>query len=336
MARSAARVTMTDEHQLAAEIKRKAREIGFDLCGITDAGPSRRRAYFEAWLAAGRAGEMHYLHERVEERTDPTKLLPGAERAICVAMNDHVPLAEPPAGEDRVRVARYALGVDYHTHLKDKLYSLADWLRERVPTAQTKCAVDTVPVLERELAARAGIGWVGKNTCVINPKIGRWIFLGEVFTTLELPIDAPGVDRCGTCRRCIDACPTNAIVAPYELDASRCISYLTIEHHGPIDPALAAQAKGWAFGCDICQDVCPWNGRAPVALLDELQPRLPDGTFATDDILEWDDERYWAATRRSAMRRVKLPQFKRNARLARGEPLGPSDRVPDSGQHPAM
>lgn len=328
---------MPDEpHQLAAEIKRKARELGFDLCGITDAGPSRHRGYFEAWLAAGHAGDMHYLHERIDERTDPSRLLPGAARAICVAMNYQVPLTPPPDAEPRGRIARYALGVDYHVHVKDKLYALADWLRTRTPDAETKCAVDTVPVLERELAARAGVGWIGKNTCVINTKIGSWIFLGEVFTTLELPIDEPAVDRCGTCRRCIDACPTQAIVAPYELDASRCISYLTIEHRGEIDPTLAAKASGWAFGCDICQEVCPWNGRAPIAALEELQPRISHGTLATREILDWDDERYWAATRRSAMRRVKLPQFQRNARLAAGDALSPSDPARSPGPHPAM
>ena len=329
-------MTPTDAHQLAAAIKQRARAIGFDLCGITDAQPSRQRAYFESWLAAGRAGDMKYLHERIDERTDPGKLLPGASRAICVAMNYHVPLEAPPDAGRRGRVARYALGVDYHTHVKDKLYALADWLRERAPSAKTKCAVDTVPVLERELAARAGIGWVGKNTCVINPRIGSWIFLGEVFTTLELPIDEPSVDRCGTCRRCIDACPTNAIVAPYELDASKCISYLTIEHRGAIDPSLAAQASGWLFGCDICQDVCPWNGRAPIATLEELQPRLPSGSMAIDDVLGWNADEYWAATRRTAMRRVKLPQFHRNARLAVGESPTASEPAPPPTPRPAM
>lgn len=304
---------------LADEIKLKAREIGFDLCGITDASPSRHRAYFEAWLAAGRAGEMHYLHERIDDRGDPTRILEGARSTICVALNYHTPLEPTPSGH--ARIARYALGDDYHTHLKDKLYALADWLRERVPGARTKAAVDTVPVFERELAERAGVGWIGKNTVVISPKIGSWILLGEVFTTIELPVDEPQTDHCGTCRRCIDACPTNAIVAPRELDATRCISYLTIEHRGEIEPSLAQQATGWLFGCDICQDVCPFNGRAIDATLPELRPRVPSGSIATEEVLAWDDERYWAATRRTAMRRVKLPQFQRNARLARGDAL---------------
>ena len=323
--------------QLAAEIKQRARAIGFDLCGIADAGPSRHREYLQAWLAAGRAGEMRYLHERIDERLDASRVLPGVRSAICVALNYHVPLNPPPDDDaPRARVARYALGEDYHVHLKAKLYALADWLRLRAPSAETKCAVDTVPVLEREFAARAGIGWVGKNTCVISPRIGSWIFLGEVFTTLDLPRDAPAVDRCGTCRRCIDACPTSAIVAPYELDASRCISYLTIEHRGSIDEGLATRAAGWAFGCDVCQDVCPFNGRAPIAVLDELQPRLRDGTLPVAEIIGWDDEAYWAATRRSALRRVKLPQWQRNARMARGGGVTPSVPEPSPAPRPAM
>lgn len=319
--------------QFAAEVKREARRIGFDLCRITHAGPSGRREYVEAWLAAGRAGEMRYLHERVDDRLDVGRVLPGAASVICVAMNYHVPLDEPPDDGRRLRVARYALGDDYHVHLKDRLYALADWLRGGVPGIETKCSVDTVPVLERELAARAGIGWVGKNTCVINERIGSWLFLGEVITTLALPSDEAAVDRCGTCTRCLDACPTNAIVAPYELDASRCISYLTIEHRGEIESTLASKMEGWAFGCDICQSVCPWNGRAPVALLDELQPRLRDGTLDARDVDRWDDEEYWATTRRSAMRRVKLPQWRRNARLASGlaatTPLSADVRTPE-------
>ena len=301
---------------LVAELKREARRVGFDLCRISHAGPSTRREYFERWLGEGRAGQMRYMNERVDERLDVGKVLPGAASVICVAMNYHVPLDSPTDDAGRVKVARYALGDDYHVHLKDRLYAIADWLRERVPGIVTKCSVDTVPVFERELAARSGIGWVGKNTCVINERIGSWLFLGEVITTLSLPNDEQAVDRCGTCRRCIDACPTNAIVAPYELDASRCISYLTIEHRGEIAPTLAAKLSGWAFGCDICQDVCPWNGRAPVALLDELQPRLPDGTLDSNEVESWDNEAYWSTTRRSAMRRVKLPQWKRNAASA--------------------
>jgi epoxyqueuosine reductase len=259
---------------------------------------------------------MHYLHERFETRTDPAKLLPGAQSVICVAMNYHVPLGEPMGVAHPAKVARYALGVDYHVHIKDRLYALADHVRRLAPEAQTKCGIDTAAILERELAARAGVGWIGKNTVVINERIGSWLFLGEVLTTLSLPLDEPAKDRCGTCRRCIDACPTQAIVEPRMLDATRCISYLTIEHRGPIDEELAGKMNGWIVGCDICQDVCPWNGRAPVATLEELQPRHPAGVIDAAPIGSWSQEEYWAATRRSATRRVKLEQFKRNAAIA--------------------
>lgn len=304
-----------DPHQLAAAIKQKAREVGFDLVGITDAGPSRHADFFRNWLAEGRAGEMHYLHERADERIEPARYFAPARTAICVALNYHAPLPESPAPAQPARFARYTLGRDYHEHFKDRLYDLADWLRATIPGAQTRSGVDTVPVMERELAARAGIGWVGKNTCVINERVGSWIFLGEILTSLDLPLDEPATDRCGTCRRCIEACPTGAITAPYVLDASRCISYLTIEHRSAIPPALTQRMGDWVFGCDICQDVCPWNRKAPLSLLDDLQPRRPV-VMDAQEIVEWSQERYWEMTRHASTRRLKLPQFQRNARIA--------------------
>ena len=310
-----------DAWQAAARVKAKARELGFDLVGIASAEPSAHRDYLRQWLDAGRAGEMRYLSDRFDERTDVGRILPSARSVICVALNYHVPLEPPPPEQARpLKIAKYALGVDYHVHLKDKLYDLADWLRATFPGTQTRSSTDTAPVLERELAARAGIGWIAKNTMVINQQIGSWTLLGEVITTLELPPDAPAINRCGTCRRCLDACPTGAITAPYELDATRCISYLTIEHRGDIAPELAEKLNGWVAGCDICQQVCPWNGRAPIAMLEELQPRHPSGTIDADAIEQWTQEEYFAATRRSSTRRIKLPQFKRNARLAAGGP----------------
>src|SRR5205814_99168 len=201
----------------------------------------------------------------------------GARSVVCVAMNYHVPL-DPPLPGQHGRVARYALGEDYHEHIKQKLYDLADWIRDAIPGAQTRCGVDTAPIMEKELAARAGIGWIGKNTCVINDQIGSWLVLGEVITTLELPADEPAIDRCGSCRRCIDACPTAAITAPHQLDARKCISYLTIEHRGEIDAKLQPQIGDWLYGCDICQDVCPWNSKAPITIDEHLSPRFPSGT----------------------------------------------------------
>jgi epoxyqueuosine reductase len=220
-----------------------------------------------------------------------------------------------PAPPNAARIARYALGDDYHEHVKIKLHALADAIRQLAPLAQTSCGVDTAPIMEKELAARAGVGWIGKNTCVINPAIGSWILLGEVITDLELPPDEPAVDRCGSCRRCIDACPTQAITAEYQLDARKCISYLTIEHRGEIDAGLRPQIGDWVFGCDICQDVCPWNSKAPIASMLELQPRFPTGTLDADAVSDWTDEEYRQTLRHSAIKRVKLPILQRNARI---------------------
>ena len=299
-----------DRGQLVAEIKRRARELGFDLVGIAPASPSAYRDYYRQWLDSGQAGAMEYLGRRFDERADPAVYLDGAKTVVCVAMNYYVPLDESPRPGDRGRVARYALGDDYHEHIKHKLYDLADWIRDTVSGARTRCGVDTVPVMEKELAARAGIGWIGKNTCVINESAGSWLLLGEVLTTLDLPIDDPATDRCGTCRRCLDACPTQAFTAAYQLDARKCISYLTIEHIGGIAATLQAQMGDWLYGCDICQDVCPWNNRAVATLNPALQPRFTSGSLDVNEVLGWTDRN---ALRNSAMKRIKLPVLHRNA-----------------------
>lgn len=301
-------------NQLAADLKQRARALGFDLVGIAPADGSKFADYYRNWLASGQAGEMQYLHKRFDERTDVKTYFPGAQSVICVGMNYHVPLDE--SDQSGARIARYALGEDYHELIKSKLHQLADWLRQRVPEAQTRAAVDTAPVMEKELAARAGVGWMGKNTCIINEDIGSWIFLGEVITTIELPFDDPAIDRCGTCTRCIEACPTDAITAPYQLDASKCISYLTIEHRSDIVPSLQSQLGDWLYGCDICQDVCPWNSKAIVSSEPGFQPRFKTGRVDLASVLSWKDEDYRQHLQGSAMKRVKLPVLQRNARIA--------------------
>jgi epoxyqueuosine reductase len=306
-----------NRYQLAAETKQRARMLGFDLVGIAPAEPSRHSDYFRQWLDDGRGGTMRYLRERFEERVEPAKYFPGVRSAICVALNYHVPL-EPvaPHGEQvAARIARYALGDDYHELMKPRLYALADWLRERAPGTRTRCGVDTAPIAERELAARCGIGWVGKNTCVINEQIGSWILLGEVLTTLDLPCDDPAPDRCGTCTRCIDACPTGAITEPYQLDASRCIAYLNIEHEGPIPNEFHDPIGPWLFGCDVCQDVCPWNRDAPASSGTALAPRFPSGSVDVRQVRDWTLDRFYQTLRRSPVRRVKLHVLQRNARI---------------------
>ena len=300
-------------HNLAANIKQRARLIGFDLVGIAPASPSMYRDYLRAWLDDGQAGSMQWLHNRFDERTNAASYLPGAKSVICVATNYHVQLDPLPDGHGRI--ARYALGDDYHEIIKSRLHELADWIKSIAPEAQTRSCVDTAPVMEKELAARAGIGWIGKNTCVINEQIGSWLLLGEIITTLDLPIDQPAIDRCGTCRRCIDACPTGAITEPYQLDARRCISYLTIEHRGEIAPQFHAPIGEWLYGCDICQDVCPWNHKAPLSIDPAVQSRFASGSVDVQQVLEWSPEDYRATLRGSAMKRVKLPQLQRNARI---------------------
>jgi epoxyqueuosine reductase len=314
-----------DPNQLALQVKQRARELGFDLVGIAPASPSRYREYLRQWLDDGQGGTMEYLASRFEERADPGAYLPGAQSVICVAMNYHVRLEESAedAGGVRGKIARYALGDDYHEIIKDRLHDLADWLRGTVG-GRTKSAVDTAPIMEKEMAARAGVGWLGKNTCVINERIGSWLLLGEILTTLELPADQPATDRCGTCRRCIDACPTGAITAPYQLDARKCISYLTIEHRTEIDPALQPLIGEWLYGCDICQDVCPFNSKAIESLDPALAPRFASGSVDVREVIEWSGEDYSRHLRRSAMKRVKLPQLKRNATIVLNNSQGGS------------
>ena len=319
----------TDQYALAAQIKQRASESGFDLVGISSAEPSRWGEYLRKWLDEGQAGEMSYLANRFDERTTPQTYLPGARSIICVAINYHVPLKDIPESEKASagRIARYALGDDYHDVMKSRLHALADWIRQTIPGAQTRACVDTAPVMEKELAVRSGVGWLGKNTCLINPKIGSWLLLGEVLTTLELPSDEAATDHCGTCTRCIDACPTGAITAPYQLDARRCISYLTIEHRGDIATELQPKIGNWLYGCDICQDVCPHNSKAPASGDPAFAPRFPTGSLDVEEVANWTDEEFRLRLRGSAMKRVKLPLLQRNARIVAAN-VGAHGRVP--------
>lgn len=305
---------------LAARLKERAVSLGFDLVGITSAEPVPQGAYFRRWIDEGHNGEMRYLSDRVEERTRPQEYLPGARSIVCLAINYYVTLDTLPAQQraNHGRIARYALGEDYHELMKPRLHALADWLREAVPGAETRACVDTAPVMEKDLAARAGIGWLGKNTCLINPNIGSWLLLGEIITTALLPVDEPATDHCGTCTRCIDACPTAAITAPYQLDARKCVSYLTIEHRGPIAPELEPHIGDWLYGCDICQDVCPHNRKAPSTPDPAFAPRFPTGTLNVHDVLSWAPDEYRRRLKGSAMKRVKLPVLQRNARIVAG------------------
>ena len=242
-------------------IKRRATELGFAATGIARLDRNPHAAELDRWLAAGHAGTMTYLHRQAEQRKDPRRIMPGARCAVVTVTNYYHRAADPgPAARGSGRVAQYAWSSDYHDVLGHRLEQLAATIRELAPGATTRCYVDAGPVPERELAQLAGLGWIGKNMMLINPEIGSFTFIGVVLTDADLAPDAPfEADRCGTCTRCLDACPTGAFVGPRDLDARACISYLTIEHRGAFTPEQRNQVGDWMFGCDVCQDVCPWN-----------------------------------------------------------------------------
>jgi len=303
--------------ETAARIKAMARQLGFDRVGICSADAVEREDYVRSWVA-DRAGEMEYLRRNLEVRLDPRRLLEGARSVIVVAANYHQTAPDERSGpEPSGRIASYAWGDDYHQVLKDKLGELVERIRGLVVTPfQARICVDTAPILERELAARAGVGWIGKNTLVLDAELGSYFFLGEVVTTLELPADPPAVDHCGSCTRCLEACPTGAFPAPYQMDAARCISYLTIEHRSEIDERLAPLMGDWVFGCDVCQEVCPYNRRPPSTRVAEFAVRPPGPRVDLRELLIWSQADYAGALRRSAIRRATLPMLQRNARIA--------------------
>jgi len=253
-------------------ILEEARRAGFDRVGVAPAHvPPEESERLAAWLADGMHGTMEWMKSRAPLRTDPSRLLPGA-RSVVVAAAEYES-AEPGAPAGRARISRYALGRDYHEVLRAMLRKVESAARELLAGAKTRSFVDSAPVLEKMYAQRAGIGWRGKHSNVIVPGGGSWFFLGGFLIDHELPADAPSTDRCGSCRACIDACPTGAIVRPYVVDGSRCISYLTIEHRGAVDDELARGSGEWVFGCDICQEVCPWNRFARGTRLPDLKAR---------------------------------------------------------------
>jgi epoxyqueuosine reductase len=257
---------------LEEAIKARAQELGFLACGITHPGPSAHADYLDQWLAKGYAGTMRYLHRQAARRKEPQRIAPDA-RSVVVVLDNYYS-ADDASDTSPPRIAKYARGEDYHRVTGTRLRLLANFLTEH-GAGLSHTFTDAGPVPERELAQRAGLGWIGKNTMLVRPEAGSFFFIGSIFTDLPLQSDQPfDLDRCGTCTRCLDACPTNALVAPRLLDATRCISYLTIEQKGPIPEELADNFQGYAFGCDICNDVCPWNQRfASETTIPEFQPR---------------------------------------------------------------
>jgi epoxyqueuosine reductase len=262
------------------ELKQRAQALGFDALGIAPLEPNPHADAIERWLRAGYAGQMTYLHRQADRRKDPRTIMPNATVALVTLTNYNHDAPTREGDAARGRVAQYAWSADYHGVIGPRLERLAAAIGELVPGARTRVYVDAGPVPERELAQRAGLGWIGKNTMLINPRLGSFTFIGVVLTDAALAVDAPfEADRCGTCRACLEACPTAAFVQPREMDARRCISYLTIEHRGPFSAREASWLGEWVFGCDVCQDVCPWNVRFARATLD------PD--FAAREDLVW-------------------------------------------------
>ena len=301
-------------------VKQWADELGFLACGITTPAPSERATFFDEWLARGYGGTMRYLHRQARKRKD-TRLIDRNARSIVVVLDNYYYEDEDPvctgAGDpDSVRIARYAFATDYHDVIGRRLEQLADRLRG-AGALHARVYADAGPVPERELAQRAGLGWIGKNSMLVRPGAGSFFFIGSIFTDLELEPDVPFEgDRCGSCTRCLDACPTGAFVAPRLLDATRCISYLTIEQKGAIPEALEEHLDGWAFGCDVCNDVCPWNVKfAAETAIDSYLPRTPR-PITSDTFEGMDDAEFAGRFGETPFARPGLAGMRRNVRAA--------------------
>ncbi len=304
---------------LTGELKRRAAELGFSLCGVCPAVSPPGAARLDDWLAAGYAGQMRYLADRRDAYNHPRGVLDGARSVVMLAMNYRTAEpAMPRAGEGRV--SRYAWGdADYHDVIRTRLNELAAFLQEYTPEVCVRGVVDTAPLLEREFAQLAGLGWIGKNTLLLNRDAGSWFFLAALVTDVELAYDRPHeTDHCGTCRACLDACPTNAFPQPYVLDASRCISYLTIELRDAMPADLREGVGDWVFGCDVCQDVCPWNARAPVSREAAFAPREDNDPINLIELIELDDAAFRERFRHTPLWRPKRRGVLRNAAIVLG------------------
>ncbi len=316
---------MTQEssnEQLPALLRLWARELGFQQLGITDIDLGRHPEYLHRWLAAGHQGEMAYMERHLDLRERPELLVPKTIRVIAarmdyldVARRDHIQVLRDPT---KGYISRYALGRDYHKIVRRRLARLAARLKTLRPGSAVRAFCDSAPVLEKALAQKAGLGWIGKNTLLLNRSAGSWFFLGEIYTSLELPIDEPppAEGHCGNCRACLDCCPTGAFIGPMRLDARRCISYLTIEHRGDIPVPLRPLIGNRIFGCDDCQWACPWTTRAKAPEIPDFQPKL----FAADlvELFRWDKASFLAHTRGTALRRISYDQWQRNLAVALG------------------
>ena len=314
------------------KVRALARECGFELAGVARAEPANDAARYREWLEAGHAGEMRYLtDQRAAVREDPCNLLASARSIICVGKLYQTPWPHTTQfhDEERAWISRYAWGDDYHDVLRRGLERLAARISECAGAPEYKICVDTAPLLERSYARLAGLGWIGKNTCLINQQSGSWFFLGELLVSIDIAPDTPPPDRCGTCRRCIDACPTTAIIPNgegYTIDSRLCISYFTIEQRGPVPEEMRAGIGGHVFGCDICQDVCPWNPRAPITDDPAFAPRQ----FAPrlEEMASLTESEFRAMFRGTPITRARYSGFLRNVAIAMGNRGLPQFRAP--------
>ena len=322
--RSALNPPGTDYHALKAQIRSWAGELGFQDLGVTDLDLAAHEPHVRAWLEKGFQGELGYLTRNLAKRLDPSQLVPGTIRIISARM-DYLKTETRPMevleSPELGYVSRYALGRDYHKTLRRRLAKLG----QRISAAATdidhhfRAFTDSAPVLEKALAAKSGLGWIGKHTLVLNRQAGSWFFLGEIFTNLPLPVDDPGTeDHCGNCRACITVCPTDAIIGPRQLDARRCISYLTIEYQGVIEESLRPAMGNRIFGCDDCQLYCPWNRFAERSQEADFEPRRQLESSDLLQLFAWSEAEFLAKTEGSAIRRISYEQWQRNLAIALG------------------
>ena len=302
----------------SSAIKERARGIGFDLCGVARADAFPELAFLRDWLDRGYAGGMAWMERSADRRADVRAVVPGARSVIVTATLYNVD--RPYSGDlppDVARVSRYAWGDDYHDILKTRLDTLLAWMRaETADPFEARAYVDTGPVQERVYAQYAGLGWIGKNTCLINAELGSWLFLGEIITTLDLEPDGEALEQCGSCTRCLEACPTGALVEPGVLDSNRCLSYLTIEHRGPMPDAHHDALGAHVYGCDICQEVCPYNQPAPYSVDPAWQPRRGLDLPRLVELQQRTDHEWRTVLKGSPMKRAKLEGLRRNIEIA--------------------
>lgn len=311
---------MMKEKELSTYIKNKTKELGFDYCGISEAEFLGKDApLVENWLEKQMHGEMRYLENNKEKRYDPSQLLEGTKTVVSVLLN-YYPSQRLPE-ENNYKIAKYAYGQDYHFVMKDKLNALLEDLQQIIPETEGRAFVDSAPLLDRAWAKRSGLGFIGKNTCLINKKTGSFFFIGQLLLNIPMEYDhVVAKDYCGTCTRCIDNCPTGALVAPHQLDSRKCISYLTIEYKGELPEDFKPKFKDWIFGCDICQDVCPWNKFSKDNHNDEFQPKEDLLNLKTKE--DWENltpDQFGRIFKGSAVKRTKYKGLKRNIDFLKGE-----------------